>query len=138
MTFKIPDEIGFKETVHILTKIYSNKSSLCNDRWKCMNLNKKRTKILLCVLVSPIKNLSPYMSKGLLFVQVLRAEKYDGIGVKMLAKIEQNSNITLQEIVNDCQKKLCLKHGAKEIQKQMHWYKQRTNKTENKSLFHIW
>lgn len=59
--------------------------------------------------------MSPDMFNGLIFVQGLTPKKDAEVRPNILAKIEHNNNVTLEEIVNDCEIMRSLKHDSEKF-----------------------
>lgn len=86
-----PGKIGFEDTVQILAKIFSDKSSLFYACWKCWNLTKNVAEDFVTYADTvkreyeqiKIKKMTPDMFTTLIFVQGLIMEKE--IPTKILA-----------------------------------------------------
>ena len=105
-------ELGFLETVELLSELFSSKMSLFHKRWKCLNLTKRDSDDYLGFVSIINKNcndcklgeLSADNFKCLIFAQGLLSAKDAEIRCKVLSKLENEPNVTLQKLAEDCQR----------------------------------
>ena len=134
---KNPGEISFQETIQLLTKIFGEKSSLFNTRWKCLNLAKKDSEdyTTFASVVNrecekfKLSELTSDMFKCLIFVQGITAPKDSEIRSRLLSKLEQDPQLTVQKIAEECQRIVNLRHDNAKIEERdishIHTVKQR-------------
>ena len=97
-------ELGFLETVKLLSELFSSKTSLFHKRWKCLNLTKRDSDDYLGFALVVNKNhddfklgeLSADNFKCLIFAQGLVSAKDVEIRRNVLSKLENEPDLTLQ------------------------------------------
>ena len=103
-----PGEISFEETVLILKK-YLGRKVLYSTRWQCLKL-KKKTRVDYSTFTGivnrecewfKLKELTPDMFKCLIFVQEPTALEDGEIRTRILSKLEQNLQISLQMVAEE-------------------------------------
>ena len=103
-------ELGFLETVKLLSELFSSKTSLFHKRWKCLNLTKRDSDDYLGFASVINKNcddfklseLSADNFKCVIFVQGLVSAKDAEIRRRVLSKLENEPDLTLQKLAEDC------------------------------------
>ena len=104
-------ELTFTESLELQIELFSRKTSLFHKRWKCLNLTCKEGDDLTTFTSIVIKHsdnfrleeLSADNFKCLIFMQRLLSIKDAEIKRRIRNKLENEPNITLQEIVEDFQ-----------------------------------
>ena len=117
-------ELGFLETVKLLSEIFSSKISLFYKRWKCLNLIKRESNDYLGFASVVNKNcddfklgeLSVDNFKCLIFTQGLVLAKDAEIRRRVLSKLENEPVLTLQKLVEDCQRIVSVRKDSKNIE----------------------
>ena len=112
-------ELGFLETVKLLSELFSSKTSLFHKRWKCLNLTKRDSDDYLGFSSVVNKNcddfklgeLSADNFKCLIFVQGLVSAKDAEIRRRVLWK-----SLTLQILDEDCQRIVSVRKDSKNIE----------------------
>ena len=97
-------KLTFAEAVKLLVELFSPKKSLFHKRWRCLNLTKKEGKddtTFASVVNKPwdyfrLAELSADNFKCLIFMQGLVSTKDAEIRQRILNKLENEPNITLQ------------------------------------------
>ena len=121
---KKPEEISFDETINCLSSIFGERNSLFHTRYKCLNIVKEDNEDFVtyagnvnkqCELFK-LQDLTPNAFKCLVFVQGLTASRDKDIRSRILNKLEQDPDITLQKITEECQRILNIKHDNKQIE----------------------
>ena len=117
-------DIPFKETIEILSSIFGERVSLFHTRFQCLNMIKKDDEDFVTYAGNVNKicerfllnELSIDRFKCLIFVQGLTSSKDKDIRSRILTKLEQDSEINLQRITEECQRIMNLKHDNTEIE----------------------
>ncbi|XP_014784252.1 uncharacterized protein LOC106879270 [Octopus bimaculoides] len=118
---KKPSDINYRNTIDILCKIFSEKSSFFNTCRKCLNLEKNNEEdyITYASRVNrefvrfKLDELTPDMFKCLIFTQGLTAEKDAKVRTRILVKLEENQVVTLQ-LSEECER--IVKHDIEKIE----------------------
>ena len=105
-------ELGFLETVKVLSELFSSNTSLFHKRWKCLNLTKRDSDDYLGFVLVVNKNcddfklgkLSADNFKCLICAQGLVSAKDAEIRRRVLSKLENEPDRTLQKLAEDCQR----------------------------------
>ena len=113
------DEISFDETIKFLSSIFGKRNCLFHTRYKCLNLRKQEDEDFVSFAENVnqqcerfnLEDLSIGMFKCLFFVRGLTASRDKVIRSQILNKMEQDPDITLQKIMEECQCMLNIKHG---------------------------
>ena len=104
------EEMSFEETIETLSKIFGERDSLFHTRYKCLNIIKDEDFVAYAVKVNAhwerfkLNDLKEDMFKCLIFVQGLTSNKDKVIRSKILTILEQDTEITLQKVSEECQK----------------------------------
>ena len=117
-------ELGFLETVTLLSELFSSKTSLFHKRWKCLNLTKRDSDDYLGFASVVNKNchdfklgeLSADNFKCLIFAQGLVSAKDTEIRCSILSKLENEPNLKLQKLAEDCQRIVSVRKDSKNIE----------------------
>ena len=107
-----PEEISFEETIETLSKIFGEQDSLFHTRYKCLNIIKEDDEDFVAYTRKvnaqcewfKFKDLKEDMFKCLIFVQGLTSNKDKVIRSKIVTMLEQDTEITLQKVSEECQK----------------------------------
>ena len=117
-------ELGFLETVKLLSELFSSKTSLFHKRWKCLNLTKRDSDDYLGFSSVINKNcedfklceLSADNFKCLIFAQGLVSAKDAEIRRRILSKLENEPDLPLQKLAEDCQRIVSVRKDWKNIE----------------------
>ena len=115
-------ELGFLETVKLLSKLFSFKTSLVHKRWKCLNLRKRVSDDYLGFASVANKNdfklgeLSGDNFKCLIFAQGLVSAKDAEIRRRVLSILEHEPDLTLQKLAEDFQRIVSVRKDSKNIE----------------------
>ena len=104
-------ELGFLETVKLLSELFSSKTSLFHKRWKRLNLTKRDSDDYLGLASVINKNCDDFKQgelsadnfKCLIFTQGLVSAKDAEIRRRVLSKLENEPDLTLQKLAEDFQ-----------------------------------
>ncbi|CAI2724010.1 unnamed protein product [Schistosoma spindalis] len=119
-----PRDLSFKETVQILSDIFGEQSSLFNTRYRCFQISKSPDDDYLtyagkvnreCELFK-INEITADQFKCLIFICGLKNAEDADVRTRMLARIEQEPNMTLQMVTTECQRLVNLKHDTAMVQ----------------------
>ena len=115
-------ELTFTEAVELPMELFTLKTPLFYKRWKCRNLTKKEEDFTTFVSVVNkhcnnfrLAELSADNFKCLIFVQGLLSIIDAEIRRRILNKLEDEPNITLSQITEDCQRYCSVKQDSKKI-----------------------
>ena len=116
-------ELGFLETAKLLSGLFSSKMSLFHKKWKCLNLTKRDSDDYLGFASIVNKNcddfklgkLSADNFKYLIFTQGLVLAKDAEIRCRILSKLENKPNLTLQKLAEDRQRIVSVRKDSKNI-----------------------
>ena len=114
-------DLGFLETVKLLSELFSSKTSLFHKRWKCFNLTKRNSDDYLEFASVVNKNcddfkrgeLSADNFKCLIFAQGLVSAKEAEIRRSVLSKLGNEPDLTLQKLAEDCQRIVSVRKDSK-------------------------
>ena len=112
-----------------MTELFSCKTSLFHKRWKCLNLVRKGQEDFMTFAAVVNKHcndfklaeLSANNFKCLIFIQGLVAVKDAEIRQRILNKLQNEPNATLQQIAEYCQQYTSVKQDLKKIQTIWHF-----------------
>ncbi|CAH8589626.1 unnamed protein product [Dicrocoelium dendriticum] len=117
-------DFSFDETVKSLTQIFGEQASLFSVRYNCLKLVKRDA--VDFVTHAGIVNrecerfklgmMTPDQFKSLIFVCSLQSHADADIRTRILHKLEQEPQLTLQEITAECQRLINLKQDTKMIE----------------------
>ena len=107
-----PEEMSFEETIETLSKMFGEWDSLFHSRYKCLYIIKEDDEDFVAYARKinaqcerfKLKDLKEDMFKCLIFVQGLTSNKDKVIQSKILTILEQDAEITLQKVSEECQK----------------------------------
>ncbi|CAH8623518.1 unnamed protein product [Schistosoma rodhaini] len=121
---KNPRDFSFDETIQTLSQIFGEQSSLFNIRYQCLKITKesgddwvKHAGIVNreCERFN-LSSMSEDQFKCLVFVCSLRSPEDADIRTRILSKLEHCPNMTLQEVTNECQRLVNLKHDTSMVE----------------------
>lgn len=119
-----PNMIDFDTTVAKLKSLFGTTESVISRRYRCLQVTKQATEDYksyacrvnkLCVDFE-LGRLSEHQFKCLVFVCGLKAEKDAEIRTRLLSRIEENAEVTLEQISDECQRILNIKHDTAMIE----------------------
>ena len=113
-----------KKLANLLSELFSSKTSLFHKRWKCLNLTKRDSDDYFGFASVDNKNcddfklgeLSADNFKCLIFAQDLVSAKDAEIRRRVLSKLENEPDITLQKLAEDCQRIVSVRKDSKNIE----------------------
>ena len=121
---KQPWDCSFVETVEALNKIFGEHTSLFNARFNWLNITKCDTEDFMtysgfinkqCKWFK-ISTITDKQFKCLIFACRLRSASDRDVCIRILSKIEQNPDITLQQVTEQCRWLVNLKHDSDMVQ----------------------
>ncbi|XP_055639968.1 uncharacterized protein LOC129777619 [Toxorhynchites rutilus septentrionalis] len=123
---KLPKDFSFSQTIEKLKMLFGCKESVVSRRYKCLQISKNPTEDFITFACRVNKHcvefelgkLTEDQFKCLMFVCGLRAESDVDIRMRLLSKIEEHSDVTLEIISEGCQRLLNLKHDNAMIESQ--------------------
>lgn len=121
---KVARDFTFDETIKTLTQMFGETTSLFNIRFQCMNLQKKNSEDFVTYAGKvnrecerfQLKSMTDDQFKCLIFICGLQSSVDSEIRTRLLSKIDNESNMTLQKITTECQQLINLKHDTAMIQ----------------------
>ncbi|XP_055584956.1 uncharacterized protein K02A2.6-like [Uranotaenia lowii] len=121
---KLPKDYQFDETVRKLGILFGAAESLISKRYRCLQTTKKSTEDYVSFSCRVNKNavdfeltkLTEEQFKCLLFVCGMKAECDAEVRTRLLAKIEDRNDVTLEQLSEDCQRLMCLKRDTAMIE----------------------
>ncbi|KER33480.1 hypothetical protein T265_00595 [Opisthorchis viverrini] len=93
-----PSDLTFDETVAVLSSIFGEQASLFSRRVHCMNLSKNASEDWVTYAGKVNKDMTEDEFKCLIFVCGLTSPEDTDIRARILSKVEQNSDVKLQNI----------------------------------------
>ncbi|CAH8430770.1 unnamed protein product [Dicrocoelium dendriticum] len=116
----------FEETVKCLGQIFGEQSSIFNTRYQCLKIAKADADdyVTYAGIVNrecekfDIKSITADQFKCLIFICGLHSPRDAEIRTRLLSKLEQDQQMTLQTITTECQRLLNLKHDTLMLEKQ--------------------
>ena len=117
---KQPRDCSCVEIVETLYKIFGERTSLFNATFNCLNITKYDTEDFTtysgfvnkqCERFK-ISTITNEQFKCLIFACGLRSASDRGVRTRILSKIEQNPDITLQQITEVCRRLVNLNHDS--------------------------
>lgn len=119
-----PKHFGFADTVAKLKALFSIKESVVSRRYKCLQVSKSPTEDhvgyacrvnKLCVGFD-IGKLTEDQFKCLVYVCGLKSEADVELRTRLLTRIEENVNVSLEQLSEEAQRLLNLKHDSAMIE----------------------
>ena len=115
---RTPKEHTFADTVAKLKSLFGTKESVISRRYRTLQIAKQPTEDhiayacrvnKLCVEFE-LGKLSEQQFKCLMFVCGLKSERDSETRTRLLSRIEENHNLTLEQLSEECQRLINLKH----------------------------
>ncbi|XP_058837817.1 uncharacterized protein K02A2.6-like [Topomyia yanbarensis] len=121
---KLPKDYKFTDTVEKLKILFGAAESVISKRYRCLQVTKQPTddyvtyacRINKTCVEFELSKLTEEQFKCLMFVCGLKSEGDSEIRPRLLSKIEERDNITLDHLSEDCQRLLCLKRDTAMIE----------------------
>ncbi|CAH8515513.1 unnamed protein product [Schistosoma bovis] len=121
---KNPRDFSFDATIEILSQIFAEQSSLFNIRYQCLKMTKAGDDdwVKHAGLVNrecerfKLSAMTEDQFKCLVFFCSLQSPEDADIRTRILSKIEQCPNMTLQEVTAECQRLVNLKHDTSMVE----------------------
>ena len=119
-----PRDLSFNETVQTLSKIFGEQSSLFSIGYQCFQISKSLSDDHLTYAGHVnkecerfrINEITADQFKCLIFICGLKNPEDMDIRTRILSRIEQEPNMTLQMVTTECQRLLNLKHDTTMVQ----------------------
>ena len=120
-----PKSLSFPDTIEKLTRVFGDTASLFNTRFNCLQLTKRDTDDLITYggLVNrecgrfKLGSLTEDQFRCLIFICGLQSPAYSELRTRLLAKIEQEPSLTLQQLIDECDRLHNLKRDSALIQR---------------------
>ena len=147
---KKPEDISFSETVKILCLIFGERDSLFYTRYKYLNTQKEEIDDIVSYAgkinaqreLFKSKDLSVDMFKCYIFVQGLTALRDKDLRSRILSIMEQDPEMNLQKVTEECQKSINVKRDTTRIEgkvtSQVQVVKQKTFLKNKGKSFECW
>ncbi|XP_062557959.1 uncharacterized protein K02A2.6-like [Armigeres subalbatus] len=121
---KVPKVYTFDETVQKLKTLSGAIESVVSKRYRCFQTAKQSNEDFISFACRINKNcvefelskMSEEQFKCLMFVCGLKSEGDGEVRTRLLSKIEERADVTLEQLSEDCQRLLCLKHDTAMIE----------------------
>ncbi|CAH8612293.1 unnamed protein product [Dicrocoelium dendriticum] len=121
---KEPKDITFNEAVATLKEIFGESTSLFSIRYQCLKIVKRDTDDYgaLADMVNrecerfKLRCLTDDQFKCLIFVSALQSPRDAEIRTRLLAKLDQDPDLTLKSLVGECKRLITLKHDTAMIE----------------------
>ncbi|VDP19415.1 unnamed protein product [Schistosoma margrebowiei] len=121
---KLPRELSFEETVTQLSEIFGESSSLFSIRYQCLNLVKREADEygVLADIVNreceqlKLRSLTEDQFKCLIFIKALQSPQDAEIRTRLLTRLDQDPNVTLRTLTDDCKRLQNIKHDNELIE----------------------
>ena len=110
----------FLETVKLLSELFSSKTTLFHKRWKCLNLTKRDSDDFLSFASVINKNFDDFKLGELSadnFAQGLVSAKDAEIRRRVLSKLENKTDLTLQKLAENCKRIVSVRKDFWKIEK---------------------
>ncbi|CAH8597133.1 unnamed protein product [Schistosoma guineensis] len=115
---KLPRELSFEETVFQLSEIFGESSSLFIIRYRCLNLVKREADEygVLADIVNrecerfKLRSLTDDQFKCLIFIKALQSPQDAEIRTRLLARLDQDPNVTLRTLTDECKRLQSIRH----------------------------
>ena len=121
---KEPGELSFQSAIDTLEKIFGKQESIFHKRYNCLQLKKNDSDDFLSYsgMVNrqcenfQLSSLTENQFKCLIFIAGLNSPNDTEIRTKLLAKLNKESDITLQDLTKECQQQINLKQDTMLVQ----------------------
>ncbi|XP_062700352.1 uncharacterized protein K02A2.6-like [Aedes albopictus] len=123
---KLPKEFSFAQTVVKLKSLFGAKESVISRRYRCLQIAKNPTedhvafacRVNKACVEFELGKLTEEQFKCLVYVCGLKSENDVEIRTRLLTKIEDNNDVTLEQLSEECQRLFNLKHDSAMIESQ--------------------
>ncbi|XP_055604914.1 uncharacterized protein K02A2.6-like [Uranotaenia lowii] len=121
---KAPKDVSFSETVTRMKSLFGTPQSIISRRYQCLQVSKQPSEDYksftcrvnrLCVEFE-LGKMSEDQFKCLMFVCGLKAENDAEMRTRLLSRIEERNDISLEQVSDECQRLLNIKHDAAMIE----------------------
>lgn len=121
---KAPKDFTFEETVTKLKSLFGAAESVISKRYRCLQISKGPTedyisyacRVNKCCVEFELGKLSEEEFKSLVFVCGLKSETDADVRARLLTRIEERKDVTLEQLSTECQRLLNLRHDAAMIE----------------------
>lgn len=121
---KFPKEFSFAQTVAKLKSLFGAKESVISRRYRCLQIAKNPTedhvafacRVNKACVEFELGKLTEEQFKCLVYVCGLKSENDVEIRTRLLTKIEDNNDVTLEQLSEECQRLFNLKHDSAMIE----------------------
>ncbi|XP_065086307.1 uncharacterized protein LOC135708238 [Ochlerotatus camptorhynchus] len=118
--------LSFEETVSKLTSLFGAPESVISRRYRCLQISKQpgedyvtyACRINKSCVEFELTKLSEEQFKCLVFVCGLKSERDAEVRTRLLTRIEEKCDLTLEQLSEECQRLLNLRHDAAMIEDQ--------------------
>lgn len=125
---KHPRDCTFKDTVETLSHIFGEPTSLFNTRYQCLKLVKDPNSDWVTYAGNvnqycerfKLRTMTEDQFKCLIFACGLQSGEDADIRTRIISRLEQHPDLTLQSITTECQRLVNLKHDTAMIERQSH------------------
>ncbi|XP_058449093.1 uncharacterized protein K02A2.6-like [Malaya genurostris] len=123
---KLPKEFSFVQTVNKLKSLFGAKESVISRRYRCLQITKNPTedhvafacRVNKACVEFELGRLTEEQFKCLVYVCGLKSESDVEIRTRLLTKIEDSNDVTLEQLSEECQRIFNLKHDSAMIESQ--------------------
>ncbi|XP_053699240.1 uncharacterized protein K02A2.6-like [Sabethes cyaneus] len=121
---KAPKDFPFTATVKKLKSLFGAGESVISKRYRCLQIAKQPSEDFVtyacrlnktCVEFE-LSKLTEEQFKCLMFVCGLKSEEDSEVRTRLLSKIEEHNDVTLEHLSEDCQRLMCLKRDTAMIE----------------------
>ncbi|XP_062698942.1 uncharacterized protein K02A2.6-like [Aedes albopictus] len=121
---KLPKDFTFEQTVTKLKCLFGAKESVISRRYRCLQIARNPTedhvafacRVNKACVEFELGKLSEEQFKCLVYVCGLKSENDVEIRTRLLTKIEDNNDVTLEQLSEECQRLFNLKHDSAMIE----------------------
>ncbi|XP_062700588.1 uncharacterized protein K02A2.6-like [Aedes albopictus] len=121
---KAPKEFDFPMTVKKLSVLFGAAESVISRRYRCLQISKQpqedyvsyACRINKSCVEFELSKLSEEQFKCLVFVCGLKSDKDAEVRLRLLSKIEERNDVTLEQLSEECQRLLNLRHDTAMIE----------------------
>lgn len=120
----LPKDFSFDQTVRKLKSLFGAKESVISRRYRCLQMSKNPVEDFVSYTCRVNKScvefelgkLNENQFKCLMFVCGLKSESDAEIRTRLLSRIEENDDVTLEQLSEECQRIISLKQDAAMIE----------------------
>ena len=117
-------DLDFSETIKLLSELFGPNTTLFHKHWKCLNTVKDNQQDFLTIAASVNKlcndfklaELTANDFKCLIFAQGLVSAEDAEVRRRVLTKLENEQELTLQKLAENCQRVISVKCDSKTIE----------------------